>query len=128
MTQPHVGSVDAFCTNGDLLPALADVTEFTQNGADGVGLIVGPKHQPISEVESTHFVANRDAADALKAEARDLVGTAQTVLLDIDGTAVANCFIKSVKCTESVAVTGIPAAFWKVKLNWEIYTPIDWAP
>ncbi len=125
-----IGTLEAFCIEGDLFPAVARTTKFKQFGRDGNGFIIGALEQASSKLESTHFTSgDRAGADDVKFDAADIVGTVVTITRDVGGVPVTveNCFVESCTLTESKACVGIPGCDFKTKLSWEICTPVDWS-
>ncbi len=125
---PAVGALAVFAiTDGMLNRGQALVTEFTQFGVDGVGVVVGAKRQLASKLTSITFVASRAAADQHIRDATDMIGTSVTIQRD-EGVAnpITDCMLKSVETMESKAVSGANPGPWKVTLSWGLLAPVDW--
>ncbi len=125
---PAIGALTPFCITGILQPAMPLVTPFMQFGQDGEGEVIGAKRQAPSNITSTHFVDDREAAKLLKIAAGQMVGTVVAVIMD-EGADVSasDCVIRKITIDKDCACTGVPGGEWVVIISWDLIVPIDWA-
>lgn len=125
---PSIGALSVFAfTEGDLQPPAAGVTKVNQHGADGNSYVIGPKHQPTSRLVSLSISNTRASQDALKKAAAALVGTTVTIIRDVSGNAVPNCFVEGYRILSANAAAGLPGGgLFATYIEWEVVVPVSW--
>lgn len=124
MPTPSIGAIAAHTINGPLEPFKAQTTEFKQFGADGNGLVIGPRRQPISKLTSKYFTTTRALADSYIAAAMAIIGTVVSITRDTATVPVviADCTIKDCRVLKTQACVSLYGG-WQVDLEWDVYAP-----
>jgi hypothetical protein len=130
MTAPAIGSITPASMTMLASSSTQKTTRFNQFGADGVGLIVGSFAQKSCKIRSTHYVADQNAAYAIKSAAADMAGTLVSITRDdVLGSSIttANVAIEDVVVLEDKACAGLPGGnSWKLVLEWDALFPVSY--